>query len=389
MKSHILYVIDSLVRLAGAERNLLNICRLLPKDKYRCSVVVLKANTRAEDLKQFPCDMHTWPLDKTYDWNAVKVAFKLRRFIRSEHVDVVHTFFQTADIWAAPIARLSGCPLVISSRRDMGILRSRRHHLAYRFVNPLFSRILAVSDAVRNVSLRDGGVDPANVTILRNGVDIQAVKAAEPADRGELDLTEASHLIATVGFIRKVKGFDVFIRTADLVRRKFPSAVFLIIGGVIGGTEEQNYYEELRQLTESLDLTTNVRFVGISNDVLRILKVCNVFALLSRSEGLPNALLEAMACGIPCVATAVGGTPEVLAVPGCGYLVPPEDANAAADHILTLLRDGERAKLVGQAGLQRVANTFAAESMVAKLQSIYDDLLRNRIPTVAPPTSQI
>jgi glycosyltransferase involved in cell wall biosynthesis len=386
-KTHILFVIDSLVRLAGAERNLLNICRLLPNEKYRCSVVVLKHGTRPEDLQQFPCDVHVWPLTKTYDLNAVKVALKLRGFIRAERVDIVHTFFETSDLWAAPIAKLSGCR-VVSSRRDMGILRSGKHRLAYRIVNPMFDSVLTVSNAVRDFALQEGGIDPVKTAVIRNGIDINQVASAKPCSRRDLQLADASHLICSVGFIRQVKGFDILIRAAGIVCKEFPKAVFLIVGEVIGAAAEQQYFTSLQHLATSMGLANNIKFLGASNQVPSILKMCDVFALLSRSEGLPNVLLEAMACGVPCVATTVGGSPEVLSEPGTGYLVPPHNPKVAADHILMLLRDPQLALRTGEAGRRMVLARFSAQAMVGDVDKFYRHLMRGE-PTLELVTASL
>src|SRR5262249_42250073 len=122
--THVLFIIDELCEMGGAEKALLKMVRLLPHELFRCSILTFKVNEQAEELKNISCPLHVLPLKKTYDWNAWKVAWQIRQLIRHERVSIVHTFFETSDIWAGPIARLSGCPVLISSRRDLGILRS-------------------------------------------------------------------------------------------------------------------------------------------------------------------------------------------------------------------------------------------------------------------------
>ncbi len=125
-----------------------------------------------------------------------------------------------------------------------------------------------------------------------------------------LGLEDGRPLVVSVGHIRRVKGFDVLLRAAAEVRRVHPDAAFLIVGSV----QEPDCDRELQDMVRQLDLERNVRFLGKmdNEDVWSLLKVCDIFCQPSRSEGMSNALLEAMACGLPCVATAVGGTPEVL-----------------------------------------------------------------------------
>src|SRR5216684_5034442 len=127
---HVLFVIDELCELGGAERILLKMVRLLPKDLFRCSVVTFRIREDLEELTEIGCPLYVFPLKKTYDFNALRMAMRLRNLIRREKVSIVHTFFETSDLWAGLVARLSGCPVLISSRRDMGILRSGKHRAA-------------------------------------------------------------------------------------------------------------------------------------------------------------------------------------------------------------------------------------------------------------------
>src|SRR5205823_2281730 len=149
-RPHILFVIDQLCEAGGAERMLLNIVRRLPRDKFRCSLATFKLDSRVPLFSKMPCPVHVFPLRRTYNWNAIKMAFQLRKLIRSQGVVVVHTFFETSDLWSSVVAKMSGCPILISSRRDMGILRSAKHQLAYRLINWLFDRVLTVSEEVRS-----------------------------------------------------------------------------------------------------------------------------------------------------------------------------------------------------------------------------------------------
>jgi glycosyltransferase involved in cell wall biosynthesis len=133
----------------------------------------------------------------------------------------------------------------------------------------------------------------------------------------------------------------------------------------------------LRDLVRQLDLQRNVRFLGKmeNEDVWSLLKLCDVFCQPSRSEGMSNALLEAMACALPCVATAVGGTPEVLEDGRSGYIVPSEDHQAAASRILALLGDPERARTMGQLARLVVKDRFSAQGMIRNMTGTYDQLL--------------
>lgn len=375
-RPHVLFLIDELCEPGGAERALLNMIRLLPTDRFRVSLATFKLDSQVELFQKIPCPLHVFPLRRTYGWSGLVTARKLRTLIRSQHVDIVHTFFETSDLWGGFIAKLSGCPLLISSRRDMGILRGSKHRLAYRLMGHLYDKVVTVSDEVRSYCIKEDALNPKKVVTLHNGIELDKINAANGNDglRESSGLTQASHLITTVGHIRKIKGVDIFIRAAAIVHREFPSAAFL----VIGNGDEPQHLQDLHELTRSLALTDIVRFLGTSEKVFSLLKMSGVFVLPSRSEGFSNALLEAMACGLPCVATKVGGNAEAIEDGASGFIVPSENPEMMAERILTLLRDPVKARFMGQAAATVVQERFTAQTMIARLIDIYSGLLESK-----------
>src|SRR2546426_504852 len=206
-RPHILYVIDELCEMGGAERVLLNMIRLLPRERFRCSLVTFKIEPSLRIFENFPCPWHLFPMRRTYDWNALRVANQIRRLIRSQRVRIVHTFFETSDLWGGLVAKLSGQPVLVSSRRDMGILRRPIHDRAYRLLNPMFDLVLTVSEEVRTFCMRQDHLAPEKVATLHNGIEID--KAATATDsaalRAQLKLSGASHIICAVAHIRRVE----------------------------------------------------------------------------------------------------------------------------------------------------------------------------------------
>jgi len=370
---HVLYIIDQLCQLGGAERILLEMTRRLSADRFRSSVLTFNLNPQLEALRAFSVPLYNLPLVRTHDLNAAKVTIRLRRLIRRENVSIVHTFFETADLWAAPIAKLSGCPILISSRRDMGILRTRKHRLAYPFVNRLFDRVLAVSEEVRSYCIQRDRLSPQQVETLYNGVDMAELdeKAASGNRLELLGLQAGVPVISTLANIRSIKGIDILVRAAKRVCVEIPEAKFLVVGRVL----EPRTMSDLRAQVESLQLVDNFRFVGELANPFPVLRVSNVFCLPSRNEGFSNALIEAMGCGLPCVATRVGGNAEALEEGKSGYLVASEDADAMADRILRLLQDPISAKRMGEAGRESVRARFSMDAMMNRLMGIYDELL--------------
>jgi glycosyltransferase involved in cell wall biosynthesis len=371
---HVLFLFDQLRCLdGGAEGALLKIVQLLPADRYRASVATFWTPRDNGFLCRFPCPVHVFPLDKTYGLAAARVALKLRHLIRSERVQIVQTFFATSDLWGGLVTKASGCPVLVSSRRDMGFTRTRMHRAAYRLMAPLFDQVHTVSDAVRDATIREDRVRPERVVSIPNGVDLAAIPPPRDAAfaRSAFGLGGASHVIADVGTVKPVKGFDTLARAAAIVCREYPKAMFVVVGRI----PKDGYIDELRALVRSLGLTENFRFTGHFDNVFPVLQMCDVFCHLSRTDGLSNALLEAMACGLPCIVSRAGGNPEVMEEGRSGFVIPAGEPEAAAERILTLLGSRDRARRMGQRGREIVERDFTAEAMVRGLVRLYDGLL--------------
>jgi glycosyltransferase involved in cell wall biosynthesis len=372
-RPHVLFLIDHLMARGGGEGNLLKVVQLMPPELVRCSVATFRIDPEIQKNIRVP--VHVFPWRRVYHPGAWKAAGRLRALIRREHVDIVQTYFETSNLWGGIVAKLSGA-LLLSSRRDMGILRKAKHELAYRLVNRISDRVLAVSEEVKRFCIDEDGVAPEKISVVYNGVDLRHITNGHspPAPLAAADWAGASHIVTCVANVRKVKGIDVFVRAAQRVCREFPGAMFLVAGSL----HDREHTREIQALIQSLGMERNVRLLGFVEDPVPLLKTSTAFCLLSRSEGFCNALLEAMACGVPAVVTRVGGNPEAIRDGENGFLAPVEDDETAADRLLFLLRNPERAALMGQAGRAAVHAQFSAEAMIQKLIALYRDLLAER-----------
>jgi glycosyltransferase involved in cell wall biosynthesis len=346
--------------------------RLLPEDRFRCSIATFATYADLVAADRFPCPVHLFPLRHAYDWNAVRTAFRLAWLIRREGVSIVHTFFPTSDLFGGAVAKLSGCPVLISSRRDMAFQRTGLHRAAYRIAAPWFDQVHAVADQVREYHIEQDGLRPNQVVTVHNGVDLNMIEATPKLPNlAQFGIGCPAKVVACVGNIRRVKGLDILLRAAGIVCSRRPGTHFLIVGAV----QDTEYMRELSDSVARLHLEGNVIFSGQRADVISILKACNVFFLPSRSEGFSNALLEAMACGLPCVATDVGGNREVVTDGETGYLVETENPTVAADRLLELLLNPEAARRMGAEGRRIVEQQFTTGSMIRQLIGLYDALL--------------
>jgi glycosyltransferase involved in cell wall biosynthesis len=372
---HVLFITDQLCESGGAERMLLKTIRLLPKDRFRCSLMTFKLDPSLELFQRLPCPTIVHPLRRTYDFGALRAFFAIRKFLREEDVSIIHTFHETSDLWAGFASKVGTNRILVSGRRDMGFQRSAKHDLGYRLMNPVFDLVLTVSEQVRRRCIERDGIASEKVATLYNGVELDSFERPQPSDlRSRLGLDLSSPLVITVGNIRHVKGIDVLIETAALVLRQRADVKFLVVGRI----SEPVYFEQLRQRIDQLGVHESVRFLGESERISSLLSECDIFFLPSRSEGFSNALIEAMASAIPCVATRVGGNAEAIEDGRNGYLVETEDPVVAAERIISLLQDCQFAKEMGNAAKRIVEEKFTVEVMIRELVKHYERLLMTR-----------
>jgi glycosyltransferase involved in cell wall biosynthesis len=376
-KAKVLYLIDELLGSGGAEGALSKIVRHLPRYGFSCAIGTFKLAKNPEFLSRFPCPLYEFPIRRVYDWRALRAILKLRKLVAREQFDIIHTMFPASDLWAGPIAKFGSRTLLVSGRRDLGIVRGSKHDLAYRWLRNQYDQVQAVSDAARQACILRDGLGPEKVFTVHNGIEVEEILRVEPfpnlAERFGLH-SKGPTVISSSGQLWNVKGVDILIRAAAVVCQQMPETNFLIAGWA--GTD---YAREMQELIGSLGLVSNVKLIGQLPTILSILKSCDIFCLLSRSEGLSNALLEAMACGLPCVVTSVGGNPEVVEDRHSGILVAAEDVEGSANRIMELLQNPSMRVEMGKQGQLRATRDFSVDSMVSRMAALYDQLLSTRM----------
>lgn len=290
----------------------------------------------------------------------VAALVRTRRALRADAVDVVHTHGAFAvNVVARVAARLAGARVLshmhIENTFRAGLPRHAQVALDNATARLCFA-VIAVSEATRKSLLRQGYPAHRLVTI-HNGIELAG--PAEPTRLAEgPTVVEVARLAEVKGqrtLLRALVGLDV---TAVLVGVDFEQ----------GGT----YERELRREADRAGVADRVVFAGYRDDVPAVLAGCDVFCLPSSAEGLPLVVLEAMAQGKPVVATAVGGTPELVLDGETGLLVPPGDVEALRGALAQILDDRERARRLGSAGRDRVRMSFSASAMNERILKAYE-----------------
>jgi glycosyltransferase involved in cell wall biosynthesis len=210
--------------------------------------------------------------------------------------------------------------------------------------------------------------------VVLNGVDTERFRPStenvENARQRIFGMT-GRPLLCTVGRLVAGKGISVLLEALELIRREAPNAALVIAG-------DGPRRKDLQRTAEQLGLTHRVRFLGNRDDVERIYPLCDIYVQPSHAEGISLTILEACSCGLPVVATAVGGNPEVIEDGRTGMLVPADDAQSLAEAVLRLWRRPARARRMGRAARRRVRNEFSVERMVEQYMDLYREIGRRK-----------
>lgn len=356
----------------GAEAVILNLGRCLDASGHH-SVLGVFANSAGGDVQlhrealAHNLESHLLPCSGQLDR---RMLAHLRALVRDLHIDVVHAHGYKADVYAFLALRRAGIPLVSTCHTWLDTdLKVRTYGILDRLVLRRFAAIAVVSEALRTTLLH-AGFSPAKLHLIPNGIDVtpfqQAVAQAEKTAR-----PESPFRIGLIGRLSHEKGIDLFLQVAAVVLRQYPEAQFLIAGD---GPERAH----LEALASDLGLSHTVRFLGRSDTMPQLLASLDLVVSASRQEGLPIAILEAMASARPIVATTVGEIPTVLDNGRAGMLVAPENSKALAEAILTLLGDPHLRHTFAEQAKHRVTTHFSANQMTNHYLDMYANASQSR-----------
>ena len=299
----------------------------------------------------------------------VRGAFRLARLFDRHDVDVVHSSLYRANVLARLAARLARRrPTVVSAQHSLTPLGSRWSITLARLTGGLADRVVVVSGAVREEMISRERFPADRIVLIENGVDTRRFAPGDrAAAREALAVPQDAFAVAAVGRLSPEKAVaDLLDAVARLVSGGVDAAVLLAGDGPLRGALEAR--------AVALGLRRRVRFLGMVADPIPVLQAADVFAMPSREEASPMALLEAMACARPVVVTAVGGVPEIVADERSGLLVPPGRAESLAAALARLAGDADLRERLGAAARARILERFDLDRMVAEHEALYREL---------------
>jgi glycosyltransferase involved in cell wall biosynthesis len=288
-------------------------------------------------------------------------------------VDLVHAHQYTPFFYALMGRWVCRRPPVLFTEhgRHQPDYPRRKRMLANRLLLEKRDRVVGVGRAVRDALIANEGIPPPRVAVLYNGVDLQPFAAAADRDaaRREMGLGPEHLVLIQVARLDYLKDHLTAVRTLERVLARRPEARLVLVGE---GPEREPIEREVRRR----GLTGHVRLLGLRKDVARLVPAADLFLLTSLSEGIPLTLIEAMAAGLPVVATDVGGVSEVVADGRTGALAPARDDARLAEHCLRLAADPVLRAAMGRRGRERAAERFAEPQMHAGYRQLYEEMLR-------------
>jgi glycosyltransferase involved in cell wall biosynthesis len=347
----------------GAEQVISNLASLVDQRKFRPLLCLFRPGWIQERSEARGVRTFIIPTKGIADW---RWAIRFKRLLEQESVDLVHAHEFDANVQGALVAGISGIPLVATVHGKNYFYEKLRRRFAYRWVSR-HATMVAVSQDLKQFIIEKVGVSPDRIKVIYNGVD--HLPSSEPSEvdqlRRELGISVNDRIVGVIGNLYPVKGHQYLIDGIPAILKQCPDTSFVFAGR---GELEVRLKDQVRQL----GLDNRVYFIGLRQDIPRILSMLNVFALPSLSEGLSMAILEAMIAGKPVVASHVGGNPELVVDQETGFLVPPRNSTALASRLITLLTNRDQAAAMGQKAKQRAEERFSLTAMVRAYENLYE-----------------
>jgi glycosyltransferase involved in cell wall biosynthesis len=357
--------------IGGMERVIMELCRYVDPSRYRLSIC---------------CISKRGPLADRMESEGVQVVFcqnqskfgkyfrgvELGKVFREQKVDLLHTHHMPAFIDSTLGKVLSGVPILINTDHCKQYPIELRWQILEKGCSLFADSIIAVSDHTRNDLIKYQRLAPEKLQVIRNGIDVTFTRPETPADmRRELGIAPDDIVIGTAARLETQKGLDLLIDATPLILKTLPKARVVIVGG--GSLED-----DLKARAAGLGLGDRVIVTGYRTDAVDIMRTFDCFAQTSIFEGMPMALLEAMALEKPIVASAVGGVPEVVEDAVTGTLLHDRSPETLANAILHFLVDPAVGKRYGAAGRARYEQHFTARAMVSQYEKLYEHFLAQK-----------
>ncbi|HEX5234122.1 MAG TPA: glycosyltransferase [Silvibacterium sp.] len=372
--ARILFLVDQIAAITdgGTERQILQMIEICKQSGMKPQLCVLR-RTRWLTSEIAGCPVTHFQIEKLVSIRALRIVAQITRWMHQQKFDILQTFFSEANLIGPCMGRVAGIPVILGTRRNLNHPRrrdpNRRMLRVQRVVNLLANQTLVNSHAVMERIVESEGISRKRICVVYNGIDLSHMRPApqlrEPMRRS-LGISDDQILVGNVSGLRKIKGVQMFVDAAAEAYRTDPRLRFLLVG-------DGDLRPQLEQSIRNYGLEGIVRLNGPADDVRPYLAAFDVAVLCSHAEGFSNSLLEYMACGVPVIATDVGGNREALGA--CGLLVRPQ-ATDLAGAIQVMMSPQARSNFAA-AGLHKVKD-FDLPNAHERMAGIYSHYMTRR-----------
>lgn len=367
----ILYLIGQL-SVGGAERQLIYLATHLDRSRFEPVVCSLTAEVSwADDLHAAGVKLVVLPKRMSPDLTRL---WRVPQLVRQYRPALIHSYLFVANTWARTTGLLCNVPVIVSERnaQEDG---SRLRRTVDRILSPASAMLVANSHAGGELAVRTGRIARDRLAVIHNGIALPPFRGPSIGMQVREELGVGAHdpLVGTVGRLVEAKDHATFFDAMACVAATMPDVHILCVGD---GPLRGFLYEQVARL----GLQNRTIFTGMRSDIPAIMSALDLLVLSSKHEGFPNVVMEAMAAARPVVATRVGDVERLVLHGETGLLVPPGDAAALAEAVLSVLRDISLSVEMGRRGRVRIEEDFSLERMVRSSESLYRRVLTGDAP---------
>lgn len=358
---------------AGAEvQAYILLSSLYHLDELDITVIILNDGRLAEELRKTGLDV---VVIEESEHSFFAILRLIKEKLKGEDIDILHTHRLKENVLGGLLKQSGMVKYLVQtvhglSEPSKGIkaLKARPYSLlSLYFRRRYFDKILPVSYDIQNEFSHR--INPARLVTIHNSINIDRLKITRSSNeiRQELNLEEHTLVIGSAGRMVPVKGYDNFLKAAQIILGKKPDVRFVLAG-------DGPLLEELKRTAEEIGVKDHVAFLGFRNDILDIINCLDIVLLSSYHEGIPTVVLEAMALKKAVVAPKVGGIPEIIEDNVSGFLVKPGDVQGLADACLNILDEPAVRKKLGSEAEKRVKREFTNELQRDRVLKLYHEL---------------
>ncbi len=367
----VLHVLATLLP-GGSEISVLRLVSALDPARHLVRVAWLRGEpVLADDFRAAGVEVVPMGMRAKFDPACL---MRLRRYVARERIDVVHTHMDVADFYGALAGRLGGARCVVATKHAPDEFRTRRTWKRYPFLvlerlaYEMEDAVIVVSEGLASFLEKAVRLPRRKMVVIGHGIDGVFSAGPRPEARRAPGLPPFDPLLGAVGRLSPEKGHVVLLRALPQIVAAFPRAGLVLLG-------DGRSRPELEAEAHRLGIADRIVFLGYRRDVPALLAALDLFVQPSLYEGFGISLLEAMAAGLPIVASRVGGIPELVQDGTTGLLVPPQDPTALASAAVRLLRDRDEAGRLGAAAALRARERYSLRAVAARVDGLYRDIL--------------